>query len=72
VDTVGGLLARRLGVVPIPGTSIEVEGYLLTAESAVGRRHRISSVLAVPVGGFGVDAPLGANRAAYRDARGSV
>ena len=68
VDTVGGLLARRLGVVPIPGTSIEVEGYLLTAESAVGRRHRIGSVLAVPVGGVGVSAAWGRDRRADRDA----
>lgn len=49
VDTVGGLFARRLGVVPIPGSSIDVDGYRLTAESSVGRRHRIGSVLAVPL-----------------------
>ena len=45
VDTVGGLLARRLGVVPIPGSFIEINGYRLTAEEAAGRRNRIGTVL---------------------------
>jgi len=45
VETVGGLLARELGLVPIPGAQVEVEGLLLTAESAGGRRNRIDSVL---------------------------
>ena len=46
VETVGGLLARELGLVPIPGAQIEVRGLLLTAESAGGRRNRVDSVLA--------------------------
>jgi CBS domain containing-hemolysin-like protein len=46
VDTVGGLLARRLGLVPIPGAGIELDGWRLTAESAAGRRNRIGTVLA--------------------------
>ncbi|MGB3015899.1 MAG: hemolysin family protein, partial [Candidatus Nanopelagicales bacterium] len=29
VDTVGGLLGRRLGVVPIPGTHVDIDGYRL-------------------------------------------
>ncbi len=45
VETVGGLLARELGLVPIPGAQIEVRGLFLTAESAGGRRNRIDSVL---------------------------
>jgi CBS domain containing-hemolysin-like protein len=45
VDTVGGLLAKHLGRVPIPGASVEVEGLRLTAESAYGRRNRIGTVL---------------------------
>ena len=49
VDTVGGLLARRLGRVPIPGARITVDGWDLTAESAAGRRNRIGTVLAEPV-----------------------
>ncbi len=49
VDTIGGLLARRLGRVPIPGARITVQGWDLTAESAAGRRNRIGTVLAEPV-----------------------
>ncbi len=45
VETVGGLLARELGLVPIPGARTEVRGLLLVAESAGGRRNRIDSVL---------------------------
>jgi CBS domain containing-hemolysin-like protein len=45
VETVGGLLARELGVVPIPGASAEVQGLRLTAESAGGRRNRVDTVL---------------------------
>ena len=49
VDTVGGLLAKRLGRVPIPGARITVQGWDLTAESSAGRRNRIGTVLAEPV-----------------------
>ncbi len=45
VETVGGLLAKVLGKVPLPGASVEVEGLRLTAESAEGRRRRIGTVL---------------------------
>ena len=45
VDTVGGLLGRRLGVVPIPGTHVDIDGYRLTAERAAGRRNRVGTVL---------------------------
>ena len=45
VDSVGGLLARRLGVVPIPGTYVDIDGYRLTAEQAAGRRNRIGTIL---------------------------
>ena len=49
VETLGGLLAKRLGRVPIPGARITVHGWDLTAESAAGRRNRIGTVLAEPV-----------------------
>jgi CBS domain containing-hemolysin-like protein len=49
VETVGGLLARRLGKVPIPGATIEEQGWELTAESAAGRRNRIGTVLIRPL-----------------------
>ncbi len=45
VETVGGLLARRLGRVPIPGAEITEQGWRLEAESAAGRRNRIGTVL---------------------------
>ena len=55
VDTVGGLLARRLGVVPIPGTYVDIDGYRLTAEQAAGRRNRIGTVLVEKVQEGAVD-----------------
>jgi len=44
VDTVGGLLAKHLGRVPIPGTSVQIDGLELTAEAPSGRRNRIGRV----------------------------
>ena len=44
VETVGGLLAQRLGRVPIPGAVATVAGLRLTAESLAGRRNRIGTV----------------------------
>lgn len=46
VDSIGGLLAKNLGRVPIPGSTISVAGVKLTAERPVGRRHRIATILA--------------------------
>ena len=45
VDTIGGLMAQKLGRVPIAGSTIKVGQYLITSERPVGRRRRISSVL---------------------------
>ena len=45
VDTVGGLMAKRLGIVPIPGASVDLDSWKLTAESTAGRRHRIDTVV---------------------------
>ena len=44
VETVGGLLAQRLGRVPIAGSVAKVAGLRLTAESLAGRRNRIGTV----------------------------
>jgi CBS domain containing-hemolysin-like protein len=44
VETVGGLLAQRLGRVPIAGSVARVAGLRLTAESLAGRRNRIGTV----------------------------
>jgi CBS domain containing-hemolysin-like protein len=58
VETVGGLLAKSLGRVPIPGSGAEIRlpaedfpiaAIRLTAESSAGRRNRIGTVLAEPV-----------------------
>ena len=45
VDSVGGLIAKALGKVPIPGSTITIAGVKLTAERPVGRRHRIATFL---------------------------
>jgi CBS domain containing-hemolysin-like protein len=45
VETVGGLLARELGLVPIEGSAAEVSGLRLVAESTGGRRNRIDTLL---------------------------
>ncbi len=49
VDTVGGLMAKHLGRVPIPGSVIEAHGLRFEAESVSGRRNRIETVLISPV-----------------------
>ncbi|MCU0262719.1 MAG: hemolysin family protein [Candidatus Nanopelagicales bacterium] len=59
VDTVAGLIAKRLGKVALPGASITIEGWELTAEQAAGRRNRITTVLADPVGHPASDAGQG-------------
>jgi CBS domain containing-hemolysin-like protein len=45
VETVGGLLARALGRVPIEGAAAEVGGLRLVAESRGGRRNQIDTLL---------------------------
>jgi CBS domain containing-hemolysin-like protein len=51
VDTVGGLLAQRLGRVPLPGARAEVAGLRLLAEGGKDARGRIriTTVLVTPV-----------------------
>lgn len=46
VDSAGGLLAKALGKVPIPGAEVEVAGLHLQAERAGGRRRQIATILA--------------------------
>ncbi len=53
VETVGGLLAQRLGRVPIAGSTATVAGLRLTAESVAGRRNRISTVTIQRLSGDG-------------------
>jgi CBS domain containing-hemolysin-like protein len=45
VDTLSGYLAKQLDRVPIPGTSIVIEGWEFVAERAAGRRNKIGTIL---------------------------
>jgi CBS domain containing-hemolysin-like protein len=45
VDSVGGLMAKHLGKVPIPGSAVEAHGLRFEAEEAAGRRNQVSTVL---------------------------
>jgi CBS domain containing-hemolysin-like protein len=45
IDTIGGLMAQRLGRVPIAGSTITIDGWSITSERPIGRRRRISSVM---------------------------
>ncbi|WP_104044012.1 hemolysin family protein [Arthrobacter sp. ZGTC412] len=55
VDTVGGLLAKALGRVPIVGSSVEVDGVSLRAERLEGRRNRVSHIIAAQVPKVDID-----------------
>jgi CBS domain containing-hemolysin-like protein len=57
VDTVGGLLAKQLGRVPIPGAQVWVQGIEITAEETQGRRNRIGTLLVRRVEDGGEPAP---------------
>jgi CBS domain containing-hemolysin-like protein len=73
VETVGGLLAQRLGRVPIAGSVATVAGLRLTAESLAGRRNRIGTVTverAAPPGADGRDGRGGAVAGNGRDEDG--
>ncbi|GAA1169640.1 hemolysin family protein [Nesterenkonia xinjiangensis] len=64
VDTLGGLLAKTLGRVPIAGSEVEIEGVVLRADRLEGRRNRVSHVLAWEVEGRrGARAGLGTDDA---------
>ena len=45
VDSVGGLMAKHLGRVPIPGSHVEAHGLRFEAEGTTGRRNKIDTVL---------------------------
>ncbi|MFN8076123.1 MAG: hemolysin family protein [Kineosporiaceae bacterium] len=45
VDTVGGLMAKLLGRVPIAGAEVRVGDLVLTAERFEGRRNQLATVL---------------------------
>ncbi|WP_026453697.1 hemolysin family protein [Saccharomonospora iraqiensis] len=58
VETVGGLMAERLGRVPLPGAEAEVEGLRLRAEGGKDRRGRmrITTVVVRPADGHATGA----------------
>jgi len=45
VDSVGGLLTKALGRLPLAGSTATVSGLILTADRTEGRRKRLSTVL---------------------------
>ena len=45
VDSVGGLMAKCLGYVPIPGSVVEFEGLRFEAQAPSGRRNKVGRVL---------------------------
>lgn len=49
VDTVGGLLAKTLGKVPIVGSAVQVGGISLKADRLEGRRNRVSHIIAAAI-----------------------
>ena len=45
VDSVGGLLAKAIGKVPLPGATGTLAGVIMTAEEARGRRRQVSTIV---------------------------
>ncbi|GGE87532.1 hemolysin family protein [Mycetocola zhadangensis] len=45
VDSVGGLLTKLLGRLPVTGSRVETDGLVLTAERTEGRRKGVSTIL---------------------------
>jgi len=45
VDTAGGLLAKALGRVPLPGSTGDIHGLHLVADRVEGRRRRLATLL---------------------------
>ncbi|MBC7724106.1 MAG: HlyC/CorC family transporter [Burkholderiaceae bacterium] len=45
VDSVGGLLTKALGRLPLPGSRVAYSGLILVADRTEGRRKRLSTVL---------------------------
>ncbi len=65
VDSVGGLMAKQLGRVPIPGAEVEFGGLRLVAEGPAGRRNQVATIVASrtdPASGTSAAHPGGARR----------
>ncbi|WP_262851713.1 hemolysin family protein [Mumia quercus] len=62
VDSVGGLMAKHLGKVPIAGSEVLLDGLRFVAEAPRGRRNRIGTVLVSrEVSGGGAEESVGAS-----------
>jgi CBS domain containing-hemolysin-like protein len=72
VDTVGGLIGKSIGRVPIVGSRCEVAGLSLTAERMAGRRHRIASVIVERLSVSDEDAEDGRERTTVEPEREGV
>jgi len=59
VDSVGGLMAKFLGRVPIPGSHVDAHGLRFVAEAAAGRRNKIESVLISRLSADGAESGTG-------------
>ena len=49
VETVGGLMAKHLGRVPIPGAEVNWEGLHFQADALAGRRNKVVTVVVRPI-----------------------
>jgi len=49
VETVGGLMAKHLGRVPIPGAEVKWEGLHFQADALAGRRNKVVTVVVRPI-----------------------
>ncbi|HYO33407.1 MAG TPA: hemolysin family protein [Nocardioidaceae bacterium] len=49
VETVGGLMAKHLGKVPIPGAEVVWEGLHFQADALAGRRNKVVTVVVTPI-----------------------
>ena len=45
MDSVGGLLAKAIGKVPLPGATGTLAGVTMSAQEARGRRRQVSTIL---------------------------
>jgi CBS domain containing-hemolysin-like protein len=72
VDTLGGLMAKHLGRVPIPGSVVEADGLRFEAEGLAGRRNRISTVVVTPLAAAPANGVVDASADQARDQPGEV
>jgi CBS domain containing-hemolysin-like protein len=63
VETVGGLMAKHLGRVPIPGAEVVCEGLHFQAEALAGRRNKIVTVVVTRVSEASDELPAAAQDA---------